>query len=134
MTYKAESSRMEAAFRHLPGSENNLLGLTTSPAAPRPEKNQNRQKGRKRSSVISLKHKLPQQQQPSGNVPGHGQLDAKRLLSHKAGAIGYKTRPKLEGNFVPKNSVMRMRAGKRLEAELPFPDTTSQASFIVFII
>lgn len=47
--------------------------------------------------------KKKNQQNTSGTVPGHVQLDAKRLLLHKAGTSGYKNRPKLEGNFVQKN-------------------------------
>lgn len=123
---------METAFKCLPLGEDNFLGLMTSLAAPWPEQNPNKQKGNERSSAISLKKKP--QQNTSGTVPGHVQLDAKRLLLHKAGTSGYKNRPKHEGNFIPKNSVMRMRASKQLEAPLVLPDCASQASVIVFII
>lgn len=73
--------------------------------------------------------------QKGGTAPGRVQLAAKHLLLHKAAALGCKNRLKLEGNFVQKKlAVMRMRAGKQLEAELLLPDTASRASLIVFII
>lgn len=48
--------------------------------------------------------------------------------------VDTKTDRSLKGILSKKISVMRMHAGKQLEALLPLPDGASQASLIVFII
>lgn len=48
--------------------------------------------------------------------------------------LDIKTDRSLKGILSKKISVMRMHAGKQLEAELPLPDAVLQASLIVFTI